>query len=35
MTITQNILNKWRDGDDPEMVQIAKEEEENVISDVP
>ena len=30
MTITQNIMNKWRDGDDPEMVQIAKEEEENV-----
>ena len=30
MTITQNILNKWRDGDDPDMVQIAKEEEENV-----
>ena len=30
MTITQNILNKWRDGDDPEMVEIAKEEEENV-----
>ena len=30
MTITQNILNKWRDGDDPEMVEIAKEEEENI-----
>ena len=30
MTITQNILNKWRDGDDPEMIEIAKEEEENV-----
>ena len=30
MTITQNILNKWRDGDDPEMVEIAKEEEINV-----
>ena len=30
MTITQNILNKWRDGDDPEMVEIAKQEEENV-----
>ena len=25
---TQNILNKWRDGDDPEMKQIMKEEEE-------
>jgi len=28
LAITQNILNKWRDGDDPEMRQIAKEEEE-------
>lgn len=28
LAITQNILNKWRDGDDPEMQQIAKEEEE-------
>jgi ribonucleotide reductase beta subunit family protein with ferritin-like domain len=27
LVITQNILNKWRDGDDPEMKQIAKEEE--------
>ena len=30
MTITQNILNKWTSGDDPDMVEIAKEEEENV-----
>jgi ribonucleoside-diphosphate reductase beta chain len=30
MTITQNILNKWAAGDDPEMVEIAKEEELNV-----
>ena len=30
MTITQNILNKWRDGDDPDMVKIAEEEEINV-----
>ena len=30
MTITQNILNKWRDGDDPDMLEIAKEEEINV-----
>ena len=30
MTVTQNILNKWRDGDDPDMVEIAKEEEVNV-----
>jgi len=29
--ITQNILNKWRQGDDPEMAEIAKEEEEWVI----
>jgi len=28
LVITQNILNKWRDGDDPEMKQIMKEEEE-------
>jgi ribonucleotide reductase beta subunit family protein with ferritin-like domain len=28
LAITQNILNKWRDCDDPEMKQIAKEEEE-------
>jgi ribonucleoside-diphosphate reductase beta chain len=27
LALTQNILNKWRDGDDPEMQQIAKEEE--------
>jgi ribonucleoside-diphosphate reductase beta chain len=23
LVITQNILNKWREGDDPEMQQIA------------
>ena len=28
LAITQNILNNWRKGDDPEMVQIIKEEEE-------
>ena len=28
LAITQNILNKWRSGDDPEMKQIMKEEEE-------
>jgi len=28
LAITQNILNKWRDGDDPEMAQIAREEQE-------
>ena len=31
MTVTQNILNKWRDGDDPDIVQIAKEERNNII----
>ena len=30
MTVAQNILNNWVKGDDPDMVQIAKEEEENV-----
>ena len=30
MTVSQNILNNWQEGDDPEMIQIAKEEEENV-----
>ena len=29
LAITQNILNKWRDGDDVEMEQIAEEEREN------
>ena len=28
LAITQNILNKWKDGDDPEMREITKEEEE-------
>jgi ribonucleotide reductase beta subunit family protein with ferritin-like domain len=32
LVITQNILNKWREGDDAEMQQIAKEEEEWVKS---
>jgi len=31
MTITQNILNKWKEGDDPDMTRIAKEEEQNVV----
>ena len=30
LAITQNILNKWKNGDDPVMKEIAKEEEENV-----
>ena len=28
LVITQNILNKWKEGDDPEMQKIAKEEEQ-------
>ena len=32
LAITQNILNKWRQGDDPEMQEIAEEEEEWVIN---
>ena len=32
LAITQNVLNKWREGDDPEMQQIAKEEEQWVIA---
>ena len=31
LVITQNILNKWKDGDDPDMKKIAEEEEETVI----
>jgi ribonucleotide reductase beta subunit family protein with ferritin-like domain len=30
LVITQNILNKWNQGDDPDMVKIAKEEEKTV-----
>jgi len=32
LVITQNILNKWNEGDDPEMLQIAKEEQDWVIN---
>jgi len=28
LAITQNILNNWRKGDDPDMIEIMKEEEE-------
>ena len=28
LVLTQNIINNWRKGDDPDMVQIIKEEEE-------
>ena len=31
LVITQNILNKWREGDDPEMEEIAREEESVII----
>ena len=30
LVLTQNIMNKWREGDDPDMTIIAKQEEENV-----
>ena len=30
MTVTQNILNNWKKGDDPDIIEIAKEEEANV-----
>ncbi len=32
LVLTQNIMNKWRDGDDPEMQVIAKEEQSWVMS---
>jgi ribonucleoside-diphosphate reductase beta chain len=31
LVLTQNIINKWHDGDDPDIVTIAKEEEQWVI----
>jgi ribonucleoside-diphosphate reductase beta chain len=31
MTITQNIINKWRDGDDSDIIRIAKEEQDNIV----
>ena len=30
LVLTQNIMYKWREGDDPDMTIIAKQEEENV-----
>ena len=30
LVLTQTILNNWMKGDDPDMVEIAREEEENV-----
>ncbi|AOV60105.1 ribonucleotide reductase beta subunit [Synechococcus phage S-CAM8] len=32
LVLTQNILNKWKEGDDPEMQVIAKEEQSWVMS---
>jgi len=32
LVITQNIINKWNQGDDPDMIKIAKEEEQTVYS---
>ena len=32
LVLTQNILNKWKEGDDKEMQQIVKEEEGNFVS---
>ena len=32
LALTQNILNYWKKGDDPDMLEIAKEEEENLYS---
>ena len=29
LTLTQKIIKKWQEGDDPIMIEIAKEEEEN------
>jgi ribonucleotide reductase beta subunit family protein with ferritin-like domain len=30
LVITQNIIKNWRNGDDPQMLEIMKEEEQNV-----
>ena len=32
LALTQNILNYWKKGDDPDMLEIAKEEEKNLYS---
>ena len=32
MTVSQNILNYWKKGDDPDMLDIVKEEEDYVYS---
>ena len=31
LVLTQQILNKWKEGDEPEMVEIMKEGEENIV----
>ena len=30
LVLTQQILNNWRKGDDPDMLEIIKEEEDNL-----
>ena len=32
LVLTQNIIKKWQQGDDPEMMEIAEEEQENTIA---
>tara|TARA_B100002019_G_scaffold117275_1_gene100730 strand:- start:5842 stop:6972 length:1131 start_codon:yes stop_codon:yes gene_type:complete len=32
LVLTQNIIKKWQQGDDPEMMEIAEEESENTIA---
>ena len=32
LVITQNIINKWREGDDPDMVKIAEEQKGTVVN---
>ena len=32
LVLTQNILNKWKEGDDPDMERIVEEEEENIVA---
>ena len=32
LVLTQNIIKKWQQGDDPEMIEIAKEEEEYTLA---
>ena len=32
LVLTQNIIKKWQQGDDPEMMEIAEEEKENTLA---